>query len=133
MNQGTETPMQKRDISHRGARKTNQATTSIVLVALVWLALVGGGGYLAKYYIDSSIQKVQQSNVVSMEELNERVTTLAQAVKELNNVLNNTDETLSSSGDIQKELNAKIEVLDQQLQVLEKSLATLKEAPNAGR
>ncbi len=135
MNKETDTPIQTRDSSHRRTRKTHQtnSTASIVLVVFLWLALAGGGGFLAKHYIDSSIQKVQQTNVASIEELNERVTTLAQAVKELNNILNNTDQTLSSSGDIQKELNAKILLLDQQLQALEKSLKTLKEAPNAGR
>jgi peptidoglycan hydrolase CwlO-like protein len=106
---------------------------SIFLFLVVWGGLVWGGFYIAKQYLDKSINNIQQTNAMNMQEVNEKLDSLNLELQALKKEISNTDQTISSSGSIQVELNKKIMVLDQQLKNLEKSLKILKEAPNARR
>jgi len=96
---------------------------------LIWTVLIYGGFYFTKQYLDTALHNVQQTNIVNLMEVKERLDSLSGEMKALQNELINTDQTLSSSGNIQAQLNRKIELLDTQLKNLEKSLKILKEAP----
>lgn len=100
-----------------------------VLLFLLWGGLVYEGFYFTKHYFDQTINNIQQTNAMHMQEVNEKLAGLTNELYALQQAINNTDKTLSSSGDIQEELNKKILVLDEQLKALEKSLKILKEAP----
>ncbi|MBO8129493.1 MAG: hypothetical protein H0Z39_09900 [Peptococcaceae bacterium] len=102
---------------------------SFLLVLVLWGGLVYGGCYYAKQYIDRTIQDVQQTNAMNVRAIKDRLDTLAAKIQEIEDVLQQADQTLASSGSTQKELNKKIAELDRQLQELEKSLNILKEAP----
>jgi peptidoglycan hydrolase CwlO-like protein len=99
------------------------------LAFMLWLGVVCGGFFLAKYYFDQAIQTVQQTNAMNVQTLEARLESLAADVGEIKKDLNSAGRTLSSSDSIQKELNKKIEELDSQLKELEKSLNILREAP----
>lgn len=116
------------------ARRTGRKNTGLKVVLFllslaVWCGMVYGGFYYSKQYLDQSILKIQQTNAMNIQELNDRLINLAAEMQDLKKLLSNTDQTLSSSGSLQRDLNAKINMLDQQLQNLEKSLKILKEAP----
>ncbi len=125
----TQSMMNKR----RNTRSRWKEFLCIFLLLLVWGGLVYGGFYIARQYLDKSINNMQQTNAMNMQEVNERLDSLNLELNNLRKEISNTDKTLSSSGSIQVELNQKIEVLDKQLKNLEKSLNILKEAPNARR
>ena len=115
------------------ARKTSSSKSLgplyIVLFLLVWAGLVYGGFYYSKQYFDQEIKNIQQTNAMYIQEIKDRMDSLTNELIALKGDLSNTDETISSSSSIHKELNAKIELLDKQLKNLEKSLQILKEAP----
>jgi len=99
------------------------------LAFMLWLGVVCGGFFLAKYYFDQAIQSVQQTNAMNVQTLEARLESLTADVAEIKKDLNSAGRTLSSSDSVQKELNKKIEELDIQLKELEKSLNILREAP----
>lgn len=118
--------------SRRGSRAAAQKKVLLAMVAFfVWAGLVGGGFYIGKQYLDESLRTIQQTNAMNIQELNERLDSMATQMQDLQGILSTTDQTLSSSGNIQRDLNAKIELLDSQLQSLMQSLNILKEAPDA--
>jgi chromosome segregation ATPase len=112
-------------------RKKNKAGSvlAVFLAVVIWCGLVGGGYYAAKRYVDQVVQKVQQTNAMHVQLLNERLSALSSEMNELKRLLSSADQTISSTGSLQQELNARIEQLDLQMQELEKSLKILKEAP----
>ncbi|MFZ5634427.1 MAG: hypothetical protein ACOY40_16460 [Bacillota bacterium] len=114
-----------------GSRKERKRASGVYvfLVIVVWVGIVFGGFYLAKQYIDQSIQSVQQTNAMQVQTLEARLDALAKEMKEIEETLENAGVALSSSDTTQKKLDDKIEKLDKQLQELEKSLKILKEAP----
>ncbi|MGI6451964.1 MAG: hypothetical protein ACOX0E_00530 [Syntrophomonadaceae bacterium] len=101
------------------------------LVVFLWLALVCLGFYLAKEYIDNSLQNIQQNNAMNIKILEERIGEMTEELRQIEFALSEADETLSSSSFTQEKLNEKIEELDQRLSELSASLEILKEAPNA--
>ncbi len=110
-------------------RKKTTAWAGILLGVVLWLGLVAGGFYVAKTYIDQSMQNIQQTNAMNIKAVNDRLDAIASDIQALKNGLNMTGQTLSSSGDIQRELSGRIVELESQLLELQKSLQVLKEAP----
>ncbi|MDD2212424.1 MAG: hypothetical protein PHV56_05580, partial [Clostridia bacterium] len=105
----------------------------VLVLLLLWGGLVYGGFYFSKQYLDKTINNIQQTNALNIQEIKERMESLTNEMIALKSELSNTDQTLSSSSSIQAQLNQKIDLLDRQLKNLEKSLQILKEAPNARR
>lgn len=105
----------------------------VLVLLLLWGGLVYGGFYFSKQYLDKTINNIQQTNALNIQEIKERMESLTNEMIDLKSELSNTDQTLSSSSSIQAQLNQKIDLLDRQLKNLEKSLQILKEAPNARR
>lgn len=99
------------------------------LFLVFWGSLIFGGFYITKDYLDKSISNIQQTNAMNIQELKDRLDSLTNEMLELKQVLSSTDQNISSAGSIQIQLNKKIDLLDQQLKSLEKSLNILKEAP----
>ena len=95
----------------------------------IWCGIIYGSGYYAKQYIDQSILNVQQTNAMHIKELEDRINGLSVEIKEIKDILQETDKVLEGSETTQQALNEKIEELDRQLKELEKSLQLLKEAP----
>lgn len=91
--------------------------------------MVFGGFYIARSYIDRAVNNVQQTNALNVQAINERLDTLSTDMKNLENIVSTAGQSISSSGTIQKELVARIELFDQQIQELKQSLDILKEAP----
>ena len=114
-------------------RKSGAGGGVIFITVLLWAGLVYGGFYFSKQYIDQAVQRVQQTNAMNVQTINERLDALNSEMEELQEVLGYADETLASTGDLQEELNEKIEMLEEQMKELEKSLSILKEAPNGSR
>jgi len=101
----------------------------IFLVLATWILLVAGGYYAGKLYIDQSIAAVQQDNAVHMITIEQQIESLDAQIYEIQQALNNADQSWASSGTTQENLNQKIEALDKQLKSLEQSLNILREAP----
>lgn len=101
----------------------------ISIAAVLWILMILGGYYVGKLYIDRSIEAVQQTNAVHVQTMQNRLDSMAGEIDQIQLALNNADQTLASSGSTQENLNQKIKDLDNQLQLLAKSLAILKEAP----
>ena len=101
----------------------------LFLTVFLWLALVCLGFYLAKEYIDNSLQIIQQNNAMSLKILEEQIEEMTEKVRQIEFALSEADDTLSSSSSTQEKLNEKIEELDQRLSELSASLEILKEAP----
>jgi hypothetical protein len=95
----------------------------------LWCGLVFAGFYLAKNYIDQAIQKVQQTNAMNVQAINERLDTLTADMKSLENAVGMTGQTISSSGSVQQEILARMAQFELQIQELKNSLDILKEAP----
>ncbi len=133
MNLGTELNLQDKVSNKpnraRSTKSGGKIVIYILLFLLFWGGLVYGGFYLTKQYFDQTINNLQQTNALNMQEVNEKLAGLNNELYALQQAISNTDDTLSSSGDIQEELTEKIEILDEQLKALEKSLKILKEAP----
>lgn len=100
-------------------------------IIVLWLIIFMGSAYLAKDYIDKTMLSVQQTNAMNVQSLESRLGVLSEEMKQIKELLQNTDQTLTSSDSSQKALSDKINQLDKQLQALEKSLKVLKEAPDA--
>ena len=113
---------------HLPARESNGIIFFSLIVA-AWVLMVVGGFYAGKLYIDRCFETVQQTNAIHVQELENRMDSLAAEVDEIELALQDADQTLASSSSTQENLNQKIENLDQQLQQLAKSLNILKEAP----
>lgn len=110
-------------------KKARNNFLGIVLIIVLWGGMVFGGFYTAKNYIDRAILKVQQTNAMNVQAINERLDTIAADMKNLENIVGTAGQSISSSGNIQKELVERIELFDQQIQELKRSLDILKEAP----
>ncbi|HHY08792.1 MAG TPA: hypothetical protein GX530_09840 [Corynebacteriales bacterium] len=110
-------------------RESKRHYLFISLIVAAWVLMVVGGFYAGKLYIDRCFETVQQTNAIHVQELENRMDSLAAEVDEIELALQDADQTLASSSSTQENLNQKIENLDQQLQQLAKSLNILKEAP----
>jgi len=101
----------------------------ILAAACLWVLTVCGGYYIAKVYIDRSVEAVQQTNAVQVQAIENRLNSMASDIDQIRLALNNADRSIASSGSTQQNLNQRITDLDKQLQMLAKSLQILKEAP----
>ncbi len=110
-------------------RKKSTAWAGILLGVVLWLGLVAGGFYVAKTYIDQSMQNIQQTNAMNIKAVNDRLDAIASDIQALNSGLNITEQTLSSSGNVQMELISRIAEVEARVQELKESLDILKEAP----
>lgn len=118
-----------RQVSRR--ERSGNSGVAVFIMILLWAGLVGGGFYVGKTYLDRSIEEIKQTNAMNIQVLTERIASLNTQIEELQQLIGSTDAALSSSGNIQMQLNSKIEMLTQQMSALEESLRILKEAPNA--
>lgn len=124
-----QTSVPKSDVNRRNVCKRRANTSAVLVLIILWGALVGGGFYIAKEYLDKSINMVQQTNSMSIQTLSDRMDNLAGEIQSLKQLWGNADQTLSTTGSLQMELNQKIEMLIQRQEELERSLNILKEAP----
>lgn len=123
----TESPLSS-PVKQRAGR-TTQPQRLIIVAVFIWIFMIIGGYFAGKVYIDRSMAAVQQTNAVNVQTLQNRLDSMAGEIDQIQLALNNADQTLASSGSTQENLNQKIQELDNQLQLLAKSLAVLKEAP----
>ncbi|MEG6523026.1 hypothetical protein [Desulfotomaculum sp. 1211_IL3151] len=125
----------KNQLESTGSTKeqTNKRYQFFAGIIVLWLIIFMGSAYLAKDYIDKTMLSVQQTNAMNVQGLESRLGVLSEEMKQIKELLQNTDQTLTSSDSTQKALRDKINELDKQLQALEKSLNVLKEAPDANR
>lgn len=119
------------DSAQKRLNRKNSTTSTGTKIALLflWCSLTFSGFYIGKAYLDKTFHDIQQTNAMNIRNIEERVETLTSEVQELKSILGNTDQVISNSGNLQADLNAKIQILDQQMQDLQKSLQILKEAP----
>ncbi|PKM89823.1 MAG: hypothetical protein CVU87_04215 [Firmicutes bacterium HGW-Firmicutes-12] len=110
-------------------RKTRNNFLGGVFIFILWCGLVFSGFYVARHYIDQAIQKVQQTNAMNVQAINERLDILTADMKSLENAVGSTGQTISSSGSVQQEILARMAQFEQQIQELKSSLNILKEAP----
>jgi septal ring factor EnvC (AmiA/AmiB activator) len=116
------------ETTRRKKKRTNKSGL-ILLFLIIWGGLFAGGFYFTKNYFDRTINNIQQTNALNIQMIKERLDSLTNELLVLKSEISTTDQTLSSTGNIQAELSKKIEILDAQLKNLEKSLRILKEAP----
>ncbi len=116
---------------HQETKKSSQKPRILLFLLIItfWVGLIYGAGYYTKQYIDYSIQTVQQTNAMNARAIEDRLELLSNNLQEIKDALQDTDQTISSSDSIQKELTNRITELDKQLKELQHSLAILKEAP----
>ena len=118
MRESSRTPHQ--DTSPQRPEKT--ITKWVVSIAtFMWILVILGGFGIGKLYIDRSLEAVQQANAIHVQTLKDQLDSMAVDIDQIQVALNNTDQTLSSSGSTQENLNKKIQDLDNQLQLLAKS------------
>lgn len=133
MMQTTTTPRRRKT---RKKSLLAQVILSILAVA-VWLGLVYTGywyiemrmteNYLqTKKLVEQSIQSVQETNALRVQELEDKLSALNSEMVEIKEALRDADDTLSESNATREQLNRRIEDLDQQLEELRKSLEILK-------
>jgi septal ring factor EnvC (AmiA/AmiB activator) len=104
---------------------------AVPLLVLLWLALVGGGVWLARDYIDNSLRDIQDTNALHVQALQDKLESLSQKLDELEMALEAADDSIARSSTTQEELNERIVELDRQLEKLEESLRILKESNDA--
>jgi len=104
----------------------------------LWGTMVYYGYMSAKAYIDTSINKVQQNNIIAVNQLKEEVAIvnseiqmLRTEIKDLKDEIRDADSTLSDSNDIQENIDKRLKYLDDKLKGLQETLRILEEAPNA--
>lgn len=117
-------------VSRAEARKRSRNNVvGAVILFVVWCGLVYGGFYLAKDYIDQAISKVQQTNALNVQNIENRLNDIQNSLNNLEDFVGATGESISSRDDIQEEMMERIEEFDEQIQELKRSLEILKEAP----
>jgi len=94
-----------------------------------WNKIVNTGYGLAKNYVDTAIEQVRQENALNIQELTDQMDQLSNEMTSLRDAVENTDETLSGSTNIQQDIEKRLQDLDSQLEDLERSLKILREAP----
>jgi len=104
---------------------------AVPLLVLLWLALLAGGVWLAKGYLDNSLRDIQDTNALHVQALQDKLESLSQKLDELERALEAADDSLARSSITQEELNERILELDRQLEELEESLRILKESDDA--
>lgn len=118
--------------NRRRKKKGSSIILKIVIVLIsiaVWGGIVYHGYTTAKAYIDTSIQNVQQQNALKLDEINEEILLLKNEITVLQEIVAATDSSLSDTGSLQRNIDIKLEALDERLKDLERSLKILKEAP----
>ncbi|MDD3852617.1 MAG: hypothetical protein PHD40_03055 [Syntrophomonadaceae bacterium] len=101
----------------------------LVLVGL-WIGLVYFGYIFAKDYLDTSINNIQHENAMNMKELKEEISILSSETRNLRASMEDAGIVISNTSDVQSRIDEKLVELERHLQQLEKSLATLQEAPH---
>lgn len=101
----------------------------LILSIWAWNRIVEKGYIHAKNYVDTAIEHVRQENALNVQQLQERMDLLSSEMKALRGAIENTDDTLSGSANIQKDIESRLESLDEQLVDLERSIKILREAP----
>lgn len=116
----------------REVRKTvgfNQLRVILALV-LLWASLFAGGFWYARQYIEQIVLEIQETNALTVQDLEEKIQSLSSEMKIIKETLTRTDKTLSSTGTASEEVKKRIEEMDIQLKELEKSLSILQETGN---
>ena len=102
----------------------------ILALVLLWAGLFVGSFWYARQYIDQMALKIQETNALNVQDLEEKIQSLSSEMKIINESLAQTDKTLSSTGTASEEVKKRIEEMDKQLKELEKSLSILQESGN---
>jgi len=127
----------------RKKRNKNSGTSIWIKVLLfiislgIWCGIVYYGFIYAKEYIDTSINNVQQSNIMAVEQLKEEVkivnseiNRLRIEIQDLKEEVRDTDSTLDNTNSIQEDIDKRLKYLDEKLIELQESLRILEGAPN---
>ncbi|AKL93788.1 hypothetical protein CACET_c02720 [Clostridium aceticum] len=125
--------MANEDLTKNKIEKSKKILITVLIIFFsisLWGFVVYYGYTYAKDYIDTTIRNVQQENAMNIQQLSEEVHTLKQEIVNLIQSLESTDSTLSDSASLQIRIDRRLEILDQNLKELEKSLKILKEAPS---
>lgn len=130
----------------------------IITMIVVWLLIVKYGFEYSKMYMDDALEKiemksdenyqklVQQNSIINKDieglnvdieslraevaGLNEEILLFTLEVRSLKSSIDVIDTSVSNSVQIQAEIGARIQELDEKLEELKKSLDILSEAPN---
>jgi len=101
----------------------------LVMVGL-WFGMVYFGYIYAKAYLDTAINNIQQENAMNMKEIKEEISILSSETRNLRASMEDAGLVISNTSDVQSRIDEKLLELETHLQQLEKSLATLQEAPH---
>ncbi|MGI5879840.1 MAG: hypothetical protein ACOX6L_04485 [Syntrophomonadaceae bacterium] len=101
----------------------------LVLVGL-WFGMVYFGYIYANAYLDTAINNIQQENAMNMKEIKEEISILSSETRNLRASMEDAGLVISNTSDVQSRIDEKLLELETHLQQLEKSLATLQEAPH---
>ncbi|MDX9873169.1 MAG: hypothetical protein RBT41_12255 [Clostridia bacterium] len=110
-------------------KRSRNNLAGALVIFVVWCGLVFGGFYIAKNYIDQTILKVQQTNALNIQAIENRLNDIQNGLQNLEDFVGVTGESISSRDSIQEEMMQKIAEFDRQIQELKNSLNILKEAP----
>ncbi len=116
----------------RTKKKKGNIVLKIIMILLslaIWSGVVYYGFITAKEYIDTSIKNVQQQNAVNLTDINDQIIQLSGEISALRESIEDTDSSLSSTGDLQESIDEQLSALDKRLRELEDSLEILQEAP----
>ncbi len=113
-----------------------QVILSILLIIFWLVGVYAGYWYIetrmaknhqqTKTLIEQSINAVQETNALRVQELEDRLTALNVDMEQIEEALANADDSLNESNETREQLNNRIEQLDKQLEELRKSLEILK-------
>lgn len=106
---------------------------ALFLAVAVWAGLLYGVYYYATDYINGSLRRVQETNALHVQALNERLDAIQYELDSLKEALGDTDQMLTKSDETREALHRRIETLDRQLERLEQSLNVLRMSPDAPR
>ena len=101
----------------------------LVMVGL-WFGMVYFGYIYANAYLDTAINNIQQENAMNMKEIKEEISILSSETRNLRASMEDAGLVISNTSDVQSRIDEKLLELETHLQQLEKSLATLQEAPH---
>lgn len=127
---------------NKRSKKNGKSIWVKILLFIISMGLWGTTvyyGYInAKNYVDISINNVQQSNLMAVEQLKEEVRIVNSEIKilrdeieDLKDDVRDADSTLTNANDIQEDIDKRLKYLDDKLARLQESLKVLEEAPNA--
>ena len=102
----------------------------IFIMLILWAGLTYGGYYYATDYVQRTVREIQETNALNVKVLEEDIQSLREEMGAIQEALDQTDKTLSSTGSAGEAVNERISLLDDQLKKLEKSLNIMMESGN---